>query len=249
MINETFVACETCHSEGEMELPMAGSTGSQGPLCCVHCRSVITIVSVHPWRPWLEDQVRHKDQLHRSGQLRSRRQARGPEQSELRIDLDGLEAELAACLLLCPAFRDAWWVSRGPNRGMDLPRLWTGLPRPVEVKQTRYRDEHRGYLIVRPPRNTPGPMRTDHIDDSLYVLMHGQDGLYTLVGWADRQLLLERGRLNPVPVLWPGQRQCWGVHWSQLYPPQDLVGLMHDREHGGDRDGTQDGDGGRGRAA
>ena len=56
------------------------------------------------------------------------------------------------------------------------------------------------------------------------VLMYGQQGFYTLLGWADRKLLLAAGKLNPVPVR-PGQRECWGIHWRRLYTPKSL-GLL-----------------------
>ena len=60
--------------------------------------------------------------------------------------------------------------------------------------------------------------------DCLYVLMYGQQGFYTMLDWADRQLLLAAGKLNPVPVR-PGQRECWGIHWSRLNAVESL-GLL-----------------------
>ena len=115
-------------------------------------------------------------------------------------------------------------IPQARNRGRDLPAEWTLLAKPVEVKQTRYCDDRCGYLIVRPPRGTPGAMRSEYIDDCLYVLMYGQQGFYTMLGWADRQLLLAAGKLNPVPVR-PGQRECWGIHWSRLNAVESL-GLL-----------------------
>ena len=219
MTDVTFAACESCGSEGEVELPPLGISG---PLTCSNCGSLITILSVRPWAGWIEAQVVAKADRQRAGSLGTRKQS--GRQSDVDIDRDGMETELAACLLMCPGYRREWVLKRGPNRGNDLPPAWTGLPMCVEVKQTRYRDASRGYLLVRPPRRTPGRMLADYDDDCLYVLMHGANGLYTLVGWADRDTLLCRGRLNPVPVR-PGQRECWGIHWSRLHNPNELISL------------------------
>jgi len=220
-VNEAaFIACEHCHAEGEVLLPACGALG---PLVCPHCHRLLTMISVAPWRSHIEQRVAQFAERHRTGQLGTRRQSR--QKSDTTIDRDGREAELAACLLLCPGYRQRWFETDGPNRGNDLPAACTLLPQPVEVKQTRYCDSRRGYLLVRPPRQTPGPMRTEYIDDCLYVLMHGQDCLYTLLGWADRSLLLSSGEMNPVPLR-PGQRECWGIHWSHLHPTEALA---HDR--------------------
>jgi len=211
MNETTFIACEHCHTEGHVQLP---PTGSIGPLVCPNCSHLVTMIGVEPWRPRIEQGVAKMARRQRVGMIGTRKQSWG--QSETDVDRDGREAELAACLLLCPGYREEWLETDGPNRGCDLPTPWTLLPKPVEVKQTRYCDDHRGCLIIRPPRHTPGPMRTAYIDDCFYLLMHGQQGLYTLLGWADRPLLLAAGELNPVPVR-QGQRECWGMHWSQLY--------------------------------
>jgi hypothetical protein len=96
------------------------------------------------------------------------------------------------------------------------------LDKPVEVKQTRYHDQRRGYLLVRPPRRTPGAMLPQYVDDAYYVLLHGQHCRFTLCGWTDRERLIRDGKLNPVPVR-PGQRECWGIHWTNLRPLDELV--------------------------
>ena len=147
----TFVACGNCEAEGDVTLPAAGS---KGPLVCLHCGALISMISVEPWHGDIEQRVTEFAERQQSGQLGTRKQSLG--QSDQNIDRDGREAELAACLLLCPGQRHLWRTADGPNRGNDLPADWTELPRPVEVKQTRYCDSHRGYLLVRPPRNTPG---------------------------------------------------------------------------------------------
>jgi hypothetical protein len=220
MPDVTFVACGRCEAEGDVSLP---AHGAQGPLVCMHCGALITMISVEPWQGYIERRVAELAERQRSGQLGTRKQSLG--QSDQSIDRDGREAELAACLLLCPGQRLLWQTNDGPNRGNDLRREWTLLPKPVEVKQTRYCDDRRGCLIVRPPRNTPGYMRAEYIDDCLYVLMHGQKGLFTLLGWTDRDHLLSVGELNPIPVR-PGQRECWGMHWRQLRPPDSLLEIL-----------------------
>lgn len=217
MNETTFIACDNCQAEGHVELP---PQGSRGPLLCPNCGRLVTMIGVEHWRPRIENRVLEMAHRQRAGTIGTRKQSWG--QSDTDVDRDGREAELAACLLLCPGRRETWFQADGANRGCDLPAEWTLLTKPIEVKQTRYCDERRGYLIVRPPRHTPGPMRTEYIDDCLYVLMHGQQGLYTLLGWADRPLLLAAGELNPVPVR-PGQRECWGIHWRRLYSVESLT--------------------------
>ena len=220
MHETTFIACDHCHTEGDVEL---SPLGSNGPLVCPNCGQLITMIGVEPWRSQIENRVAEMARRQRIGAIGTRKQSFG--QSDTDVDRDGREAELAACLLLCPGYRQEWFHSDGPNRGCDLPAEWTSLPKPVEVKQTRYCDERRGCLIVRPPRHTPGLMRPEYIDDSFYLLMHGQRGLYTLLGWADREHLLTVGYLNPVPVR-PGQRECWGMHWRQMRPAQSLISVL-----------------------
>ncbi len=223
MTDVTFICCNRCGAEGDVELPPRGAVG---PLVCPHCDALINTISVVPWHGHIERRVAGFAERQRSGSLGSRKQAIG--QSDIAIDRDGLQAELAACLLLCPGMRHRWLASDGPNRGNDLPVEWTLLPQPTEVKQTRYCDERRGCLIVRPPRRTPGPMRPEYVDDCIYVLMHGQHGLFTLLGWTDRSHLLDAGELNPIPVR-PGQRECWGMHWRRLRPANSLLELLPQR--------------------
>lgn len=216
----TFAACGTCQAEGHVEMPPIGSAG---PLICLNCGRLLNMIGVEPWRSRIEQRVAEMARRQRVGVIGTRKQSFG--QSDTDVDRDGREAELAACLLLCPGYRETWFHADGPNRGGDLPAQWTGLSKPVEVKQTRYRDPRRGYLLVRPPRYTPGPMRPEYIDDCLYVLMHGQQGLYAMLGWADRPMLLSAGELNPVPVR-PGQRECWGIHWSRLHDVESLISFL-----------------------
>ena len=220
MSDVTFISCQRCGAEGDIELPPRGTVG---PLVCPQCDALVNMISVAAWHEHIERRVAGFAERQRTGSIGSRKQAM--EQSDIAIDRDGLQAELAACLLLCPGMRNRWLTTGGPNRGNDLPPDWTLLPTPTEVKQTRYCDDRRGCLIVRPPRRTPGPMRAEYIDDCVYVLMHGQHGLFTLLGWTDRAHLLSTGQLNPIPVR-PGQRECWGMHWRRLRTPSSLLELL-----------------------
>ena len=171
MSDVTFISCQRCGAEGDIELPPRGTVG---PLVCPQCDALVNMISVAAWHEHIERRVAGFAERQRTGSIGSRKQAM--EQSDIAIDRDGLQAELAACLLLCPGMRNRWLTTGGPNRGNDLPPDWTLLPTPTEVKQTRYCDDRRGCLIVRPPRRTPGPMRAEYIDDCVYVLMHGQHG-------------------------------------------------------------------------
>jgi len=225
MERPTFIACDACESEGEVVLPRLGAVG---PLACPTCGALPTVIDVGPWQPEIEARVSRMTNRLRAGRIGSRKQALG--RSDAGIDRDGREAELAACLLLCPGFRKAYLARDAADRGNDLPAEWTVLPKGIEVKQTRYCDDRRGYLLIRPPRKTPGPMRTEYIDDCLYVLMSGRRGFYHFLGWADRTLILAAGKLNPIPVQ-SGQRECWGIHWKRLHPAASLC-LTEKPDHG-----------------
>jgi hypothetical protein len=199
-------------------------------LTCDGCGRCVTRLDVSDFSGWVDEQVRIKRSLQERGWLGSRKQA--VKQSDADIDRDGLAAELAACLLLAPAWVTKWQqlAEAGvSNRGRDLLPRWTELDKPVEVKHTRYRDDRRGFLLVRPPRWTPGEMRPEYLDDAYYVLLHsgggnGSTSVYdlTLSGWTDRDGLLRDGVRNPVPI-GNGQRECWGIHWSKLRPLDELA--------------------------
>lgn len=183
-------------------------------------------VEVTGAQAWIDQQVARKREQQESGDLATRKQSSF--QTDADIDRDGLAAELAACVLLCPGSLEAWQraaASTTGNRGRDLLRRWTGLNKHVEVKQTRYQDSERGYLLVRPPRQTPGRMREEYIDDAYYVLLCGEPFQYELTGWIDRDQLISDGQLNPVPIK-PGQRECWGIHWTKLRPIDELLSTI-----------------------
>ncbi|HRX78613.1 MAG: hypothetical protein H6821_10615 [Planctomycetaceae bacterium] len=214
----SFEHCGQIERCGLAEQPI-----QHGPLRCRHCGTLISTIDVTGTRSWIDAQAARKRALSDSGQLATRKQS--TQQSDEEIDLDGLSAELAACALLCPRSLDSWRKaaeSLKSNRGRDLLRRWTGLNKPVEVKHTRYHDAERGFLLVRPPRQTPGRMREEYIDDAYYLLMVGRPYQHAMVGWIDRDGLIRDGGLNPVPIQ-PGQRECWGMHWSRLRPVDELV--------------------------
>ena len=146
----------------------------------MHCGALITAISVRPWQAFIELRVADFARRQQSGELGTRKQSLT--QSDPAIDQDGREAELAACLLLCPGQRHLWVTTDGPNRGNDLQTEWTQLPQPVEVRQTRYCDDRRGCLHRATAAPHAGSLRPEYIDDCIYVLMYGQEGLVHAVG-------------------------------------------------------------------
>lgn len=173
---------------------------------------------------WIDQQVFVKERLHREGLMGTRKQDNKRTNSE--IDREGLTAELFACLVLCPGFLHVWKdlaASAEGNRGRDLRAEWLGTPKNAEVKSTQHCSHSTGYLLVRPPRNTPGLMRLEYIEDCLYVLVVVKASALIIKGWADRDLLIRCGRMNPVP-LHQGQRETYGIHWRRLYPMRTWPG-------------------------
>lgn len=217
------IYCHNCIASGPAELPDA-SMGF-GLLACPECGLPILDIELADspdLLAWVEGQV------DRRMVLPSRRQARL--QSDRMICTNGLRAELAAAMILCPASLPTWMrsvESAGANRGRDIEPRFTGLPKPVEVKHTSHCSATRGFLLVRPPRRTPGRMRFGYIDDSLYVLMSGGPTRFAATGWADRETFDLRGVSDPVPR-GEGQRECIGIHWLYLRAIPELGNQMEE---------------------
>ncbi len=210
------VACGSCGRAGY--IGPGRPIQRPGPVWCFYCARPLTHVDVSPWHEWLFQQVERKRALQASGQLYTRKQS--VYDSDCAIDFEGLAGELAACLLLSPGYLTEWQRAvegGGNNRGRDLLPTWTAGTKTVEVKFTRYRDESRGYLLVRPPSRAGIRMLADFVDDCLYVLVQPDGPLHSLSGWVDRARFLTRKVPNPVGA-YPGQTECWGVHWSRLEP-------------------------------
>jgi ribosomal protein L44E len=141
--SDLFFRCSVCHSQHQILL--ADDGGRRFPLACPTCRKHTRAVSVRRWKDWIEEQVRCKRKLP------SRKQA--ARQSDPDISFTGVAGELAACLLVCPGYVQAWRRREeegGNNRGCDLPKEWTGLDKDIEVKEQPYQEDHRGLLIIRP---------------------------------------------------------------------------------------------------
>ncbi len=221
------VACTHCGAGRAVRLAPGFDAGHRhGVLRCLACRRMLDLADVGAWRDWAEAQLGRREALRKEGHLGSRKQ--DPHRSDLDVAYDGLLAELALCVLLCPGHVSRWLAAQehgGPNRGSDFPSEWTGLPKPLEAKYTRYHGDATGYLLVRPPRRTPGPMSADYLDDSYYILLHGRPPRYQIDGWTDRDGLVWGGRLNPVPQSGI-QRECWGIHLSRLRPVQQLAEMI-----------------------
>jgi hypothetical protein len=64
-------------------------------------------------------------------------------------------------------------------------------------------------------------MCAEFVDDCLYMLIQPTEASHCLSGWVDRTRFLERKKLNPVPIT-AGKAECWGVHWTQLEPLNQL---------------------------
>jgi hypothetical protein len=206
--------CRDCGASGDLtvELPRP-----PGPLACPACGGLPSWVGVHSLMPWVEDKARYFELRMRRGEIGTRKQ--DYKSSEFDTSVIGLAAELAGCFVMCPNRIPQYMASKidAGNRGIDLPPEWTGLDRPLEVKQTRYRTSTKGFMIVRPPRNTPGPVLREHVDDCYYLLLTGTAPTYRVDGWTDRAGFLRDCLLNPIPKS-GSQRDCLGVHWSKLRP-------------------------------
>jgi hypothetical protein len=203
-------------------IPLSALDSSEGPLCCSHCRCLITCVTIAEWRDWVEAQVERKRRLQETGLLRTRKQA--VQQSDRDIDADGLAAELAACIICCPRHRTLWRKGveeGGNNRGRDLQTAWTGIAKPLEVKYTAHFSATTGYLLIRPPTQAGWQMRQEFVDDCYYLLVNGGKDGYELRGWIDRGGFLQRKVIDPVGRT-TCQLECWGVHWLHLYRMKTL---------------------------
>ncbi len=193
---------------------------------CHRCKHPITGVNVSIWAEWIDQHVDALEAKRREGKLGSRKQSLV--ESDREISAAGLGAEFAACVILSPWRLTEWLKTAGeskPNRGCDFPAHWFADGRPIEIK---YTEKSRGHLLIRPPRNTRGPMRREYIDDSLYVLMTGRPYAYEAVGWAGKSDLHDRGGPNPVPIT-GRQRECWGIRATKLNPMETLFPLLSRR--------------------
>ena len=137
---------------------------------CQRYREPVTTVSVFSWAEWLESEADKLEAKRRENHIGRRKQNAAATDRD--ISAAGLGAELAACVIVAPWKLTAWLARAergGANRGEDFPAAWFRDGRSIEVKYT----PRPGHLLIRPPANTPGPMRTRYIDDSVYVLVTG----------------------------------------------------------------------------
>lgn len=217
-----IVGCGSCNWSGGI----AGPATTMGALHkCPRCECPVTSVDISGWSDWIRQYVNNRETQRKKGEIGTRRQS--PKESDAKISGDGIGAELAACLILAPWQIKKWQsiaYKSGPNRGSDLPAAWFTDGRPVEVKYTARRN---GHLLVRPPRNTPGPMKADYIDDSIYVMMTSERDSYSYiaVGWAERNDFLRKGKPNPIKR-GLGQRECWGIQAKLLHSMESLFPIL-----------------------
>ena len=181
-----------------------------GPVTCQRCDRLVDDWQVTEWDAWIHGQVVAKRELPtRKQSLR---------QGDDQISEIGLKAELICCLALCPQHLADWQqstASGGKNRGNDLRAEWLGSPKPIEVKQTPYCSDKKGFLLLRPPSGQR-QMLEEYVDDCWYVLVITHHNEFRLKGWTDRNGFLDRHKTNPTGPLQPGQVECWGVLWSDL---------------------------------
>lgn len=195
-----------------------------GPSRCPICGKLVTAIRLGPESlARIDAMVQFKALQQQTGQLGTRKQDSYNDDSN--IDRDGMEAESVACMALCPSRVPEWFETRGPNRGIDLLAEWIGLPKPTEIKQTRYLH---GHLLIRPPKGAGYAMKEEYVDDSIYILVTGPnsttDRTYTLRGWTDRSHFLSHVNKSPTGRVYPGsgKLECWGVRVNKLLSMESL---------------------------
>jgi len=161
--------------------------------------------------------------------LKSRKQS---SRGERETNLEGIRAELAAAKAICLSskefngYKEASLNKRGSDRGRDIEQIFTGLDKPVEIKYTPVKTERTGFLFLRPPNHCGlifDPQK--HIEDSYFILVYSarEDLIsFEVLGWIDGSTLRKKGQHNPVPYK-AGQYQTFGIHWSKLFPFDELV--------------------------
>jgi hypothetical protein len=192
-----------------------------GPLKCDHCNMQIGRIRFgRRWVNWIAAQYERKRLL------RSNKQ--DPDRGNEEVNQQGFSGELAACMLLCPAFLPEWLEREktgGSNRGCDLRKEWLGLDKDVEVKTTEYCDEHRGLLVIRTPTyvSCDAEMQACYLDDCYYLLMQEIDGKpsYRVLGWLDKVGVMQWKTIDPFGF-GDSKRHHWAVHHKRLRPMHEL---------------------------
>jgi hypothetical protein len=193
--------------ETEIELPKARR------LLCPRCGDLPAKIGVWNLSEIIAGQVRLMGSLHAAGVVGTVKQAEN--MSEEDVSYQGRAAELAGCCLWCPAAFGEYLRSGKPNRGADLLPEWTGLARPIEIKQTRHRGLTEGGLLLRPKTGKrhfdilEEKVRDYEVEDSFYVVLSNPEEdakteeekfkkLHTFYvdGWADQHRLINEGVLN-----------------------------------------------------
>lgn len=194
---------------------------------CGQCQRLITSIDVSCCEKWFIARADARETDRQEGRLPSRKQT--TKMSDYDISITGL----AACLILAPC-RVAEWreivespQAKKSNRGEDFPATWFGDGRPVEVKNTEYKD---GHLIVRPPSGEGEKMCESFIDDSIYVLVTGKPYTYTARGWAGKNEFCDV-RLRKIFPPRNGQLEGWGIRVDKLYSMDSLFPRLDFRKN------------------
>src|SRR5262249_33933028 len=124
---------------------LSAGPNSFGFLACPECNQIIVEISVATWNDWILDNVKRKRALKDRSYWKT-----NPE----KCSSDGLGAELAACLSLCPGHLGDWMARtrnlKEPNPGRDLLGTWIGYDKDFEIKSTSHYDEvDKGIMFIR----------------------------------------------------------------------------------------------------
>ncbi len=214
------VKCESC-GHGFTFSPTLGLSGY---LKCDDCGELVSDVDVSALSPWIDKVVAQRQKLLRDGSH--------PNIDPQRASKDGLGAELAACVSLCPGFLNEWRQKTeamvGSDTGEDLLGRWIGFHKNFEIKQTK---NPRGLLFIRSGiMNKSVDVATD-VRDSVYVLFTGEANRFTGRCWADRELFVANGVHNPTPL--PPGRPSFGNNCGAFHPFSSIRHYLHLLPHAG----------------
>jgi hypothetical protein len=194
------------------------NSGTSGYLWCPACLQIISEVDVSPWQAWIEFAVEKRRKL----PTRAHHTV-----DEEKCSRDGIGAEMAACLCLCPGHLFDWMARSDSltcsNEGQDLLAEWVGCSKPFEIKYTPGCSKTTGILYIRRRSRFLDLIPQRDVCDSIYVLFHGSEWKYQANCWADRSLFLEKGVMDP-PPLPPGKPTFGGLH-SRFHPFSTIAQL------------------------
>jgi hypothetical protein len=201
-----------------MSFELRITSGTPGFLSCPKCREILCEINVRPWKDWIINEV--------AAQRKNKDRSYWRNDPE-KCSENGIGAELAACLSLCPGHLQDW-MNRSknldrPNPGQDLLGEWIGCGKDFEIKSTpHYSDSDRGIMYIRKPSDMRDLIPSRDVHDSIYALFTGEEGIYCGRCWADRSLFLAKGVMNP-PKLPTDGFPTFGNHHSKFLTFSTIV--------------------------